>query len=447
MIHGKTTIFGDNVTYHNRKETNQNIIPLVQQGFKDFSPEGITSFFSFRYPVWNFSMFQDIFRVPFGCEMKNGEIVSEWLPHYSHQKHISIDAAIKTIDELLLEAVRRATRGHKIAIPLSGGVDSSLMVAMCRKLYPNATLYTYSAGFYGDDEFEYSRMVAEIFQTVHQEKVLGQEDYIGEHSLLRPLIRFKAEPLHPNELALASVEKMAKEDGCTLAVCGEGSDDLFGGYGQNLRMYMNYRQDRPFIQFFLDHYRYFTLEDRHSLVRDKYLVDDLSLLNEPWQQKKLPADIRDQVFYFIQKLHTPGLITRGANAMRFNGLELGFPFIDADLLEFTNSLPFDYKVAWKSPDHEKDAQTMDFRKMSEEMDIPKYILKRLAEKYLPREIIYRQKKGFPVPFGPWLENLHEWDLDQSVFKTSRISHLSGWKKFMIINLNACLEEFRAYKKS
>ena len=260
------------------------------------------------------------------------------------------------------------------------------------------------------------------------------------------MIRYKGEPLHPNEIALATVERMAKEDGCDIVVCGEGGDDIFGGYGQNLRMYMNYKGDKPFFKFFLDNYRYFTIEDRKKLVKDKFLVDDFELLSSFLIDDEIPKDIRNKAFYFIQKIHTPGLITRGINAMKFNKLEPGFPYIDIELVEFVNSLPFDYKVHWKSEEDEKKAKGVYFRDISEKYDIPKYILKKLAEKYLPKEIIYRKKYGFPVPFDKWFKSLKRWYLDDGVFKTKDISRFNGWKKFMIINLNTFIEEFRDYIK-
>jgi len=390
-----TDAFGTHVTYicDATKEFFEDLPTEVRKrGFEGFSAEGITSFFTFRYPIGDLTMFRGFKRIPFGYSMEDGKLKREWYPRFEEKK-IGFDEALGRIEQLLLNSVEKITKDKRIAIPLSGGVDSSMIVALCRKVHPDEEIFTYSAGFYGDDEFEYARIVAKEFNTIHKEVILSPEDYIGEDSLLRPLIRHKGEPLHPNEIALATVEKMAKEDGCDIAVCGEGGDDIFGGYGQNLRMYMNYGGDVPFFKFFLNNYRYFTIEDRKKLVRDEFLVDDFELLSRYLPEEEMPKDIRNKVFYFIQKIHTPGLITRGANAMRFNGLNIGFPYINMDLVEFVNSLPFDYKVHWKSKEDEEKAKGVYFRDISEKFDIPKYILKKLAEKYLPKKIIYRKKYG------------------------------------------------------
>ena len=445
----KSSNFGEEIIYYqeNNPQNNSKILEnlLSKNGFKNFNPEGITSYLTFRYPIGDLTMFEGYKKVPCGSEVKNGRIGTYWYPEFEEKK-ISFEKAKKKVEELLIKSIKKLTKGKKFAVPFSGGIDSSLVVAICRKIYPNKKIYTYSAGFYGDDEFEYSRLVAQKFNTIHKEKVLSKEDYIGENSLLRSLIRQKAEPLHPNEIALAEIEKMAREDGCEIALCGEGGDDIFGGYGQNLRMYLNYKEGIPFFGFFLNNYRYFSLEDRKKIIIEEYLVDDFELLNPFLDEKEIPEDIRNKIFYFIQKIHTPGLTIRGANAMRFNHLEPGFPYLDSELVNFVNSLPFEYKLHWKSKEHEKKAKSMYFRDISEKMDIPKYILKKIAEKYLPDKIIYRKKYGFPVPFEKWFKNLKEWPLSKEIFKTNDISQFNGWKKFMLINLNAFIEEFNRYKK-
>jgi len=419
---------------------------ITQLGSDGFSPEGLTNFLTFRYPIFNMTMFKGWQRVPFGSSLKDGEFTTYWYPKFENRK-IPFNKALLTAEELLIETIKKLTDSRKIAIMVSGGIDSSLIVAMVRKIYPNREIHTYSAGFYGDDEFEYSRDIAKLFNTIHKEVLLNKEDYIGHDSLLRPLIKHKGEPLHPNEIALAEAEKMAISDGCEIALCGEGADDIFGGYGQNLRMYINYQRDIPFLEFFLNNYRYFALEKRGEYINDEYLVDDVNLLNSVIDEDEMPDDIRNVVFYITQKFHTPGLITRGTNAMKFNGLELGFPYINMELVDFVNSLPFEYKLHWKSKKHEEEAANMNFREISENMDIPKYMLKIIAEKYLPYKIIYRKKYGFPVPFEKWFGDLKKWQLFPDIFKTKDIHELTGWEKFMLINLNTFLEVFDEFNSA
>lgn len=442
----KNEQFGLNVNYYNERNISRNISKLVKEdGFSDFSPEGLTSYLTFRHPIGDISMFRGYNKLPFGDSMVGDKKETFWYPCFSDCRD-SFEDASKTIDDLLVKSIDKLIQGkNRVAVTLSGGLDSSIIVSILRKNYPDMDIYTYSAGFYGDDEFEYSRFVAKENMTIHKEKILGSEEYIGPRSMLRSLIKFKGAPLHPNELALAELEKMAKIDGCDIVLCGEGSDDIFGGYGQNFRMYLNYDHKESFFQYFLNNYRYFSISDR-EIINPRYLVDDFELLMKYINCLELDNDIRNWAFYFIQKLHTPGLITRGANALIYHGFPPGFPFIDNDLVNYVNSLPFEYKIAWKSDHDFKMARNKYFRVVSEKYDIPKYILKKVAEKYLNHKIIYRRKKGFPVPFDKWFSDLNKWDFDNELFVSNNISKYNGWKKFMLINLDAFVKEFAKYKK-
>lgn len=422
---------------------------VIKNGFRDFSSEGITSFLSFRYPILNHTMFEGYNSLDTGEFLdENGKSYYYWKPKFNKRK-ISLEDAIPTVEELLIEAISKLIKDKaRIGITLSGGLDSSLITAIVKKHFPKKEVYTYSCGFYGEDEFGYSRIVADLFSDKHTEFVLTRDDFIGENSILRALIKHKAAPLHPNELGLAVAELKARLDLCDIVLCGEGADDIFGGYGKNLRMYLDYKNTEvPFYQFFMDNYRYFKIEEAKKLIKPKYLVDDLDLIRPVFEEDECPQDIKNQVFYFIQRIHTRGLIERGNNALKFNGFAPGFPFTDSSLVDFVNSLDFNYKVRWNEGIDENKVKHLNYKDVSEKYDTPKYILKKVAEKYLPHKIIYRAKYGFPVPFEQWFGQTKEYSLDLEVFNSTDISFLSGWKKFMIINLNNFIEIFKPYKKS
>jgi len=450
MIEIKSSPFGLKIYnyYKNYNTISDSLINLISKNkFDKFSPDGISSFFTFRFPIGNLTMFNDYYKIPCGSELKDNRVKTYWYPQFAPIQ-ITVEDALKKVEDLLLTSIKELIKGkrkEKIGFAMSGGVDSSLIVALCRKILPDTDLYTYSAGFYGEDEFKYSRLVADKLNTIHTEKILYKEDYIGKNSLLEPLIKYKGEPLHPNEIALANIEKIAKKDNCDIMLCGEGADDIFGGYGQNFRMYLNYKKDRPFFKFFLDNYRYFTVEEKENLLNKEYNIDEYAILMNTLNKNEFPKNIKNYVAYFTQKIHTVGLITRGLNAMRFNNLTPGFPFINMKLVNFVNSLPFKFKVHWKEKYSKEKAVGLNFREISENLDIPKYILKKLAENYLPNKIIYRPKYGFPVPFDFWFEDLKKWELNDEIFKTDDISNLNGWKKFMLINLNTFINEFKKHR--
>lgn len=440
-----TSKFGLTSTYYNNQNQTDDVVELVKRhGFKEFSPAGVTSFLSFRYPIGDLTMFQGVKRVPFGYQRRDGKMERQWFPIFPEKTTIPFKNAIKTIKTLLKKEIRYLATQEQIAIPLSGGVDSAMITALTREVFPKKEIYTYTAGFRGADEFHYAQMVSDIYDTIHHEYNLSLVPILAS-GLIPKLIGVKGEPLHPNEFALAYVEQKAKADGCTIALCGEGGDDLFGGYSHNLRMHYNHTGVIDFWEFFLDNYRYFSLEDRCRIINPKYLVDDRQLLIKYLNTKELPREKNNQMFYFIQKIHTPGLITRGVNAMKWAGIKPGFPFIEFNLVNFVNSLPFTYKVSWKNGSPPENHTKIHYKDLADQYTIPKYILKKLAENYFPPEFIYRPKVAFPIPFENWLDHINMWDLDSEVFTSTNISAFNAWHKFMLINLDFFVKEFRNYQ--
>jgi len=422
------------------------VATLENQRFSGYSPQGISSYLMFRYPVLANTMFAGFGSIPPGCEVDGHQFRPYWRPCLD-PIDAQFDQALDRCEELLVAAVADLLAGRQvIGFTLSGGIDSSLLVAIAKRHFPERTLLTYSCGFYGDDEFEYSRKVAGLYGDHHTEIVLGRDDFVGEQSILAALIRHKGAPLHPNELPLATIEGAASQDGCEIVLNGEGADDIFGGYGRNLRMYLNYEGPNcDYYKHILDEYRYFSRAEAAALIRPEYLIDDEQLVQAVFAEPECPQDPRDQMFYFIQRLHTPGLIERARNALSFNGMAGGFPFIDEPLVNYVNSLPFDFKVHWNRGVDVEQMRAMDYKTVSEVYDTPKYILKKLAERYLPSDIIYRKKYGFPVPFDSWFADVADLHLDDRVFLADDVSQLSGWKKFMVWNLNSFISVFNTYQ--
>jgi asparagine synthetase B (glutamine-hydrolysing) len=274
-----------------------------------------------------------------------------------------------------------------------------------------------------------------LYSTKHSEQVLDKNNFLSDDSIINKLIAFKGAPLHPNELPLAIAEMKAKEDNCDIVLCGEGADDIFGGYGKNLRMYLDYNPKENYSEFLYSNYSYFSEKEIKEILNPKYYYSNVSFFERLFKEEECPSDIKNKMFYFIQRLHTKGLIERGNNALAFNGFSQGFPFINTELVEFVNSIPFDLKVKWKQGFDEYKCREINYKDISENCDVTKYILKKVGEKYLPTNIIYRPKYGFPVPFENWLKDLEDYPFDKDVFKITNIKHFSGWKKFMLINLD------------
>jgi asparagine synthetase B (glutamine-hydrolysing) len=155
------------------------------------------------------------------------------------------------------------------------------------------------------------------------------------------------------------------------------------------------------------------------MINPEYLVSDFQILMDVIENeiKVLPKE--DVIFYFTQRIHTPGLIKRGKNAIEFNGMNNSFPYMSPNLVQYVNSLPLEYKIFGSTA---------------------KYILRQLALEYMGGEFAYAPKNPFPVPFDTWMANVDEWPLSEKVFASSNIAGLKAWTKWMLINLDVWVKQ-------
>jgi len=365
--------------------------------------EDITSFLTFRHPLSALKNFDYPYSISF------------------NENLVDFKTAKRETEKYLLEAVeKQMSQSGKPGVVMSGGLDSVTLAALMKQIDPTKKIRLYTARFRGDSEYQRAIEIAKHFDLPHKVIEITPEDYLNEELYLKPLVRHKKEPLHPNEIALAKIESKAKEDGCDTVFCGEGGDDFFGGYSKLLTLFKSYYlSESDFLGHLLDFYRYFPLADRKGIIKPEYLIDDVEILHNALGSAYQNMDIRHIVFYFIQKVHTPGLLKRGINTIVYNGLRSAFPYVEAELVAYVNSLPFEYKIFG---------------------NVSKYILREIALKYIPYDFAYVVKHPFPVPFDSWMNDVNEWNLDERVFLSRDISMFNGWKKWMLINLNAWVKE-------
>ena len=107
------------------------------------------------------------------------------------------------------------------------------------------------------------------------------------------------------------------------------------------------------------------------------------------------------MYYLLGKLHLTNLLNRLDRMTMAASIEARVPFLDVKLVEFVSKMPADYKLKWKNKFTSSLSNFFNSEQISEKYDIPKFILKKLAEKKIPNSIIYRKKMGFPVPLNNW----------------------------------------------
>lgn len=293
---------------------------------------------------------------------------------------------------------------------LSGGVDSSLTTAILAEKTKHQ-IDTYCIGFSDKNfnEFKYAEIVAKKYNTNHHEIGMESSDYFNE---MDDLIRMKDAPLAvPNEIPLALMNKRLSDD-ITVVISGEGADELFGGYGKIFRSgfdFKNHCNDEifnysSFYEYFLSKYEYVSRS-----IRDEFLTTSFEYRDQfdtILKQKFEKCEPEEAIFRFFHDIHIKGLLQRVDMTSMQASIEARPPFLDHELIEFVyTQIPYDLKLKWKNEEAKLLANEKTANEYSEKLDTPKYILKKVSESYLPNEIIYRKKMGFPVPLTNWIEQL------------------------------------------
>lgn len=378
-----------------------------------FREEKIDEYLAYRYVREPDTFFKGIFQVKSSTYLSfdttlNIEEKRYWeLPLLNFDDIYDERKVIKETDEAIRDAFNRwFVADVKVGSFLSGGVDSSLTTALLA-LSSSDPINTYTIGFAEKEfnEFEYADIVAQKYHTNHFQILSTIGDYMDNWDAL---IYYKDSPLAvPNEISLAKMSTILSKE-IKVVISGEGADELFGGYGKIFRSafdYSNLNQNNiSFCSYFLNQYEYV----KHDF-RIKYLnidFEDSNCLHEKMEKEFVLFRNEENIFRFFHLSHIQGLLQRVDMTSMQASVEARPPFLDHKLIEFVYSkVPYSLKLHWNTFHSENIAKEMTSDVYSESLDTPKYILKKVSEKYMPHEIIYRPKVGFPVPLTCWYGEL------------------------------------------
>ncbi|MDD3877309.1 MAG: asparagine synthase (glutamine-hydrolyzing) [Bacteroidales bacterium] len=367
-----------------------------------------------RYVREPFTFFQNIFQVKSSTYLRfsknvNFKEFTYWkLPNMNFcDTYNELDVIEETAEKVEKSIKNWFISDVKVGAYLSGGLDSSIMTALLSK-YAQKTIDTYTIGFLekGFNEFEYSRKVALMFHTKHREFTIDANSYLDE---IDRLIYFKDAPLGvPNEVPLAIMSTNLSKD-ITVVISGEGADELFGGYGQIFRSAFDYKnhcqqKQNGFYKYFIEKYEYVPRS-----IRDKYLSIDSNyreFFDDMYQYDFKNHQNEESIFRFFHSSHIKGLLNRVDMTTMQASVEARPPFLDHELLTHVyEKVPYNLKLKWNNKNAMLIAKKQYANEYSETLDTPKYILKKISEKFLPNDIIYRKKMGFPVPLTNWFDKL------------------------------------------
>ena len=357
---------------------------------REINHEGLSQFVTYAYTIDGQTLLKDINELLPGHKLtydlleKTIEVKKYW-DLKLEKNTFSENENFEKVKKLLEDAVdKRRTSDAPLGALLSGGLDSSVMVAILNK-FSEKPIKTFTTGFGNDlDEFEEAKIVAEHCGTDHNEIMIDFSDLTK--SLPKILWHMELPFGRPSILSNYMVSKEIKKF-VTVAYTGEGSDELFGGYNR----YLPFVKDSNFFQKTKNYEAvtsgFFKDETMRSEIFSDTVLKHLKNNNHPsvvfnnLLKRNSEYGVLNNVLYFELKTEIPGAqtwrIDRTASA---HAIELREPFLDYKLIEYTASVPDNLKI---NPDKE-------FTK--------KYLLQKIGTDLLPEKIVKRKKFPWGIPF-------------------------------------------------
>jgi len=392
---------------------------------KTLNDKALDLLFTLTYIPAPLSMLQHVKKAKPGCyyTYKNHKL-SEYIfyqPSVSNLIDVSFETSKQQVKELLHQSVKlRMVSDVDLGSFLSGGVDSSIVSTIAKDY--RTDLKTFSVGFDDPffDESKYADDVVKKIGTKHTKIILGKTDFKQN---FEEFINKMTEPFADSSAYAVYLLTKKTKEGLTVALSGDGADEVFGGYRKHYAEYIvqntgtvkkgliktiaflmkstrSSRADRLSdanrqLQKLANSYsmspsqRYWKwasfidIKDRGLLLKKTVVVDYNDFIH--FEKNNLGLN---EVLLNDQKLVLPNdMLTKVDMMSMTNSLEVRTPFLDHHLVDYVNSLPSDYKVNKQGR---------------------KQILVEAFKDRLPESVYKRTKKGFEIPLENWLsDNIDE----------------------------------------
>lgn len=393
---------------------------------RELSPAAIDQFLTYQYVPHPHSIYQASHKLPPGhvAVIRDAQLQVHkyWNIDWKFENNIDQQAAATQLDELLRDSIRLRLRSDvPLGAFLSGGIDSSLIVALSQAQL-DQPLNTFSIGFHEADfdETKYARQVAAWVRSEHREYKVTPDAV----SILDKLVYHYDEPFGDSSAIPTWYLCQWTRQHVTVALTGDGGDELFAGYERYHALTLSRWIDRlagpvlgsrfiqglpasnrkrsfvrrlqrfgealnqPLARRYMNWIQIFPERLRGDLYRQEFLEqlpdeDPFEFFESAWNQLA-PRDIVSRASLADLVTYLPcDLMTKVDTASMAHGLECRQPLLDYRLVEFAAALPSRLKYRY---------------------GIGKRLLRASFDRLLPRQIWTRKKMGFGVPLGSWFQN-------------------------------------------
>ena len=387
-------------------------------------PQAIFDYLYFHVIPSPRTVFQGVHRLPPAhyalFEAGTLTVAPYWVPRFEEPARPLFEPLANEFRQRLRDAVAAQLDGSKPACFLSGGTDSSTVAGMIGEATGRAAA-TYSIGFEaeGYDEMQFARIAAKRFGTEHHEYYVTPDDLVRSI----PAVAAHYDQPFGNSSVLPAFycAQMARQDGVTKILAGDGGDELFGGNSR-------YAKQRVFGYY--DHVPQALRQGLLEPLLERTPLGTLPLARKGRsyvEQAKVPLPDRMQMVNLLLRLGVDSVFTpdflaqvdttdplrqqraiwpqaQGTSTLNrmlafdwrytlaeadlpkvcgsaaLAGMAVGFPFLEQDVVDFSLRLPTEYKLKGQKL---------------------RWFFKESLRGFLPDEILAKKKQGFGLPFGVW----------------------------------------------
>ncbi len=390
----------------------------------DIDPQAVYDYLFFHVIPSPRTIFRGVHRLPPAHYLwfENGQVTVKpyWLPVFTEPTHADFGALAGEFRSLVRDAVATQLDGSKPACFLSGGTDSSTVAGMIKDVAGRAA--TYSIGFEaeGYDEMAFARIAAKRFGTEHHEYYVTPDDLV--RSIPDVATHYDQPFGNSSVLPAYYCARMAREDGVTRLLAGDGGDELFGGNARyaKQRVFGYYdhvpvalragllepllektplgalplaRKGRSYVQQAkvplpdrMQQYNLLLRLGPQQVLTPEFLArvdpgDTLRQQREVWQLPQgNPSALNRMLAYDWRYTLAEADLPKVRGSTSLAGVSVGFPMLDAALTDFSLHLPDHYKLKGQKL---------------------RWFFKEALRGFLPDEILVKKKQGFGLPFGVW----------------------------------------------
>jgi asparagine synthase (glutamine-hydrolysing) len=407
---------------------------------RELDPVAMSDYLALGYITEPRTPFLAVRRVPAGTYMlftdRGEETIRYWDPESFREEKISPADAVAETQRLIEQAVAKQVMSDvPVGVFISGGLDSSILATLASKAIGVDKVHTFSAQF-AEASYDESGDAAVLARQMRTRHVPVRTDEETLLDALRNVTTRVAEPLADAAILPTFLLARAAREHVKVILSGEGADELFGGYPTYIghKLAPQYDALPAFVRAGVRKLAFSLPSSGKKVTLEFLLKRFVSDAERPWVERHIRwfgtglgtthidvppmHPLEGAMLLDYRGYLRDNLLVKVDRATMLSSVEARAPYLDRDVTRFALSLPADLRV----------------RRLT-----TKWVLKKAAEKWVPREVIYRRKRGLSVPTASWINRGLRAEVD-------RLLDPSRLRKHGIVNetqVSALLAEHRA----